>query len=113
MVSAGGTAYWGRHGAAGLLSAKRGKPSNRRLPQELRWCALELIRAHYDLAHEKLTEQHGLKLSVETLRGGRTLGGVPRWLVSAERGCSREIQSLQPRTPPAAVPGWPRGRHRA
>ena len=28
------------HGAAGLVSAKRGQPSNRRLPQESRCCAV-------------------------------------------------------------------------
>lgn len=69
------------HGAAGLVSAKRGKPSNRRLPQEIRGRALELIRARYGdfgptLAHEKLTEQHGLELSVETLRGWMIGDGI-------------------------------------
>jgi transposase len=76
------------HGAAGMVSAKRGKPSNRRLSQETRRRALELIRARYGdfgptLAHEKLTEQHGLKLSVETLRAWMIEDGI--WLPRARR----------------------------
>jgi len=76
------------HGAVGLASAKRGKPSNRRLPQKIRCRALELVRARYSdfgptLAHEKLTEQHGLKLSVETLRGWMIEDGI--WLPRARR----------------------------
>lgn len=60
-------------GAAGLVSKQRGRPSNRRLPDALRDDALRLVRERYDdfgptLAHEKLTEVHGLRLSVETLR---------------------------------------------
>ncbi len=36
-----------RHGAAGLVSKKRGRPSNRRLPDTLRTQAMDLVRAHY------------------------------------------------------------------
>lgn len=76
------------HGAAGLISAKRGKRSNRRLARETRCGALELIRARYGdfgptLAHEKLTEKHDLKLSVETLRGWMIEDGI--WLPRARR----------------------------
>jgi hypothetical protein len=35
------------HGAAGLVSARRGKPSQRQLPRETRCRALELIRSRY------------------------------------------------------------------
>jgi hypothetical protein len=75
-------------GAAGLVSTKRGRPSHRQLPQETRCRALELIRAHYGdfgptLAHEKLTENHGLTLSVETLRGWMITDGI--WLPRARR----------------------------
>lgn len=75
-------------GAVGLVSAKRGKPSNRRLSQETRCRALELVRARYGdfgptLAHEKLTEQDGLRLSVETLRGWMIEDGI--WLPRARR----------------------------
>jgi len=60
-------------GPAGLISGKRGKPSNRQLPAERREAALELVRRHYadfgpTLAHEKLTERHGLQVSLATLR---------------------------------------------
>lgn len=61
------------HGAAGLASRRRGRPSNHRLSDAVRAQALALVRAHYadfgpTLAHEKLIERHGLALSVETLR---------------------------------------------
>ena len=54
-------------GAAGLVSAKRGTASNRRLPEQVRRRALELVRQHYadfgpTLAHEKLTEKHSMTL---------------------------------------------------
>ena len=60
-------------GAAGLVSKRRGKPSNNQLKTEVKQQALDLIYSQYDdfgptLAHEKLTEKHGLKLSVETVR---------------------------------------------
>jgi len=62
-----------RYGAAGLISKKRGKPSNNRLKPETRQQALDLLYRHYydfgpTLAHEKLTERHHLKLSIETVR---------------------------------------------
>jgi hypothetical protein len=60
-------------GAAALVSRRRGRPSNRRLPEALRARAGELLRSLYPdfgptLAHEKLTEAHGLRLSVESVR---------------------------------------------
>ena len=60
-------------GAAGLVSRRRGRPSARRLPVATRERALTLIRARYadfgpTFAHQKLTEEHALVLSVETLR---------------------------------------------
>jgi hypothetical protein len=63
----------GVEGALGLASKHRGRPSNRRLASALRREAVALVRSRYEgfgptLAHEKLTEQHGLRLSVETLR---------------------------------------------
>ena len=75
-------------GAAALVSKKRGRPSGRRLPDELRAEALSLVRALYDdfrptLAHEKLTELHGLRLSVETLRQWMVADGL--WMARAGR----------------------------
>jgi transposase len=60
-------------GAAGLISKRRGKASNNRLKAEVRQQAIDLIYSQYHdfgptLAHEKLTEEHGIKLSVETVR---------------------------------------------
>jgi len=64
---------YGRDGPGGLASRHRGRPSNRRLPSELRREALATVRSRYEdfgptLAHENWTELHGLQLSVETLR---------------------------------------------
>jgi hypothetical protein len=75
-------------GAAALVSKKRGRPSSRRLPAKLREQALGLVRERYadfgpTLAHEKLTESHGLKLSVETLRQWMTVDGI--WSPRAQR----------------------------
>jgi hypothetical protein len=60
-------------GAPGLVSARRGKPSNNQMDAGVTQCALDLIKEKYDdfgptLAHEKLTEVHGLKLSRESVR---------------------------------------------
>src|SRR5947209_7989650 len=62
-----------REGAAALVSKRRGRPSNNRLAPPLCTRAGELLRAlYYDfgptLAHEKLTAEHGLRLSVESVR---------------------------------------------
>lgn len=60
-------------GLAGLISKKRGRSSNRRLSEETRQLAVELIGTHYrdfgpTLAREKLNERHGIGLSVESTR---------------------------------------------
>ena len=60
-------------GAPGLVSARRGKPSNNRLDTDVVQKALDLIKAKYDdfgptLAHEKLTEVHKLRISRESVR---------------------------------------------
>lgn len=60
-------------GAEGLISKRRGQPSNNRLNEEDKQEAVDLLHGHYHdfgptLAHEKLTEQHGLELSRETVR---------------------------------------------
>ena len=51
-------------GAASLLSKRRGRPSNHRLPAEVRTLALSIVRDRYadfgpTLAAEKLAELHG------------------------------------------------------
>jgi transposase len=60
-------------GAEELVSRHRGKPSNNRLSQEVKRQALDLLYSCYPdfgptLAHEKLSEVHQLKLSMETVR---------------------------------------------
>ena len=60
-------------GIAGLISKKRGQASNRRLSEETKHLSIELIGTHYrdfgpTLACEKLSERHGLPLSVESTR---------------------------------------------
>lgn len=61
-------------GARGLVSRRRGKPSNNRLDTETQQKAIDLIHKHYrdfgpTLAHEKLTEKHKLRISRESVRG--------------------------------------------
>ena len=86
-------------GAGGLVSGKRGRQSNRRLPDELRRRAMELVRARYadfgpTLAAEKLAELHSLTVSRETLR---------KWMVEAElwvpRKQRRRVQQPRRRRP--------------
>ena len=60
-------------GAASLVSKKRGRPGNHRLPAKTKLRALNLIHSRYSdfgptLACEKLLDLHSLKLSVETVR---------------------------------------------
>ena len=60
-------------GAFALASKRRGKPSNRRLTAEVREHVVSVVKERYadfgpTLACEKLREQHGLVVSVETLR---------------------------------------------
>jgi hypothetical protein len=60
-------------GARALISKRRGRPSNNRLPAEAISKARELLRTlYYDfgptLAHEKLRQLHSLSLGVESVR---------------------------------------------
>src|SRR6202030_4194107 len=66
-------------GADGLISRKRGRPSNRALGSVFRETVLAIVRERYadfgpTLAAEKLSELHGLDLGVETLR---------QWMIGA------------------------------
>jgi transposase len=78
----------GQQGAAGLVSRKRGRPSNRKLPGSVRDQALALVRERYadfgpTLACEKLTEQHGVAVSTEALR--QWMIGAGLWVPRAQR----------------------------
>lgn len=60
-------------GAKGLISARRGKASNNQLDPQVVQQAIDLLYARYrdfgpTLAHEKLVEDHRLKLSDESVR---------------------------------------------
>jgi transposase len=77
-----------RDGAAGLASRRRGRPSKRRLADTTRARALAVLRERYadfgpTFAHQKLTEEHALTFSVETLRGWMIAAGL--WVPRAQR----------------------------
>ena len=60
-------------GAASLISKRRGKPGNNRLPQPVRDLVMTLIKERYadfgpTLVAEKLLERHDCRVSRETLR---------------------------------------------
>jgi transposase InsO family protein len=60
-------------GAGGLVSRKRGRPSNRRHSDALREQIVAIVRQHYPdfgptLAREYLIERHGITVACETLR---------------------------------------------
>jgi transposase len=85
-----------QQGAAGLVSRKRGRPSNRKLPAAVREHALGVVRARYadfgpTLAREKLWEHHGVAVSTETLRQWMIDAGL--WVPRSQR--SRRVH--QPR----------------
>src|SRR5712675_265631 len=70
-----------RDGATSLLSKRRGRPSNHRLPAEVRTLALSIVRERYcdfgpTFAAEKLAEHHGCSVSHETLRGWMIADGL-------------------------------------
>lgn len=60
-------------GAGGLVSRKRGRPSNRRHSDALRQQIITIVREHYavfgpTLAREYLSERHGVTVACEPLR---------------------------------------------
>ncbi len=74
-------------GPTGLVSRRRGQ-RNHVLPDGLREEALSIVRTRYPdfgptLAHEKLLEVHGLRMSVETLRKWMIEDGI--WKTRAQR----------------------------
>lgn len=83
-------------GAASLVHAARGKPSNRQLSSHVKDQALTLIAAQYPdfgptFAAEKLAENHGITLDHETLRRAMVTNGM--WHVKQrryEQHCWRE-----------------------
>jgi hypothetical protein len=85
-------------GTEGLLSKKRGRPSNRRTPAEVLARAVALIGEHYadfgpTLACEKLSELHEITLSVETVR--QAMLGAGLW--KARRGAGARTHAMRER----------------
>jgi transposase len=73
-------------GAAGVISRKRGRPSNRRFSDAFREQVLGIVRERYadfgpTLAAEYLAERHSITLSHETLR--QLMIGAGLWKVKA------------------------------
>ena len=70
-------------GATSLVSGRRGRPSNNRLPAAVRDLAMAIVTERYadfgpTLAAEKLAEGHGCRVSRETLRQWMMADGL--WL---------------------------------
>jgi hypothetical protein len=85
-------------GVQGLLSKKRGQPSNRRTPADVLAKAVALIGEHYadfgpTLACEKLDELHEINLSVETVRQAMLRAGL--W--KARRGAGARTYAMRER----------------
>src|SRR5437763_3527523 len=81
-------AAYERHGPPGLISKKRGRASNHRLPQELQDRAVVIVSDRYSdfgptFAAEKLAELHAIRVSKETLRAWMVSAGL--WLTRAQR----------------------------
>jgi hypothetical protein len=70
---------YGKHGPQALVSRRRGRPSNRAYPADLRGAATGIIRERYPdfgptLAAEKLAALHDIHLARETVR---------QWMIAA------------------------------
>jgi transposase len=68
-------------GVSGLISKRRGQRSNNRISEEVKKQALSLVSDNYadfgpTLAMEKLSQNHSIKVSKETLRKWMLDGGI-------------------------------------
>ena len=94
-------------GAAALASRQRGRASNRRLSSATQERALALVREHYSdfgptFAHQKLTEEHAVGCSVETLRGWMIAAGI--WVPRSQADPPQLSAAASPRVPRGARP---------
>ena len=85
-------------GAAGLVSKKRGRPSNRKTAASMRAAVLWVVRHNYGdfgptLAAEKLAAEHGFSFSSETLRKWMIADGL--WLDRKQR--QKRVHQPRPR----------------
>lgn len=81
-----------RDGDSGVLHKLRGRPSNNRAEPALRTRALHLVRERYvgfgpTFASEKLLEEHGIDVSVQTLRTWMLAEGL--WKIVRDRNRHR------------------------
>jgi transposase len=77
-----------KNGAGGLVSQRRGKPSNNQLKAEEKQKGLDLLKGKYKgfgptLAHEKLVEVEGIKIGKESTR--QLMIGEGLWKARKER----------------------------
>lgn len=84
-----------RDGPEGLVSSKRGRPSNRAFKAEMRTNVLSLVREHYHdfgptLAAEYLAERHEIRISHETLR---------KWMIQDGLWKDRDARRPRPYQP--------------
>src|SRR5271170_5865075 len=85
-------------GVSGLISKKRGRPSNRKIVAAVRAAAMWVVRQNYadfgpTLAAEKLAAEHGFALSSETLRKWMIADGL--WLDRKQR--QKRVHQPRPR----------------
>ena len=85
-------------GAAGLVSVRRGRRPNNAIGDGVRAEVMALVRKHYadfgpTLACEKLVEDHGRRLSAETLR---------HWMIAEDLWKARSRRRAHAPGPPAA-----------
>lgn len=86
--------------ALGLVSKRRGRISNRRIPEAERERVLALVRQHYPdfgptLAAEYLSREYGFARSVETLRGWMIEAGIWR----AKKAARKRVHPPRERRP--------------
>lgn len=88
-------AAYERSGAAGLVSRRRGRPSNNAMPETFSAAVMAVVRDRYvdfgpSLAAEKLAELHDMTVSRETLR---------RWMSAEGLWRPRRERTPQPHQP--------------
>ena len=84
-------------GAAGLVSGHRGKRPNDAIDAGVRWDVVDLVRERYGdfgptFAREKLVEERGHRLSVETLRQRMIADDL--WRAKARRECVGDLVQI-------------------
>lgn len=87
-------------GAAGLIHANRGQPSNRRIPDEERERIKKLLHAHYvdfkpTFASEKLSELHHIQRDPKTIRNIMIMEGL--WKPDKKRRNGQEHRAWRER----------------